>query len=122
MGKIVAFAGGPLAVSAASGGKLYAYNTIDATTPVEVAPENPSRQKITFHNPGTVDLYVFPEFKINSGSDAANAPTVAAPGGSFLVYANGGTLTIEGECQQAWFALAASGTSDKPLTVMDSNT
>lgn len=113
--------GSPGAVASASGGKLYAWNTLDATTPIQVAPANPQRQELLFHNPGDVDVFVYPQYKLNTGSDVANAPTVAAPGGAFRIYANGGSLTIKGECQQAWYALCASSTG-KPLTVMDSNT
>lgn len=121
MGLISTGPGSPLAFSSASGGKLYPFNALDAVTPQQVAPANPSRQKIVFHNPGTVDVFVFPQLQNATGSATSNAPTVAAPGGSFRVYANGGTLSVEGECQGAWSALAASG-STGALTVMDSNT
>lgn len=114
--------GGSGAMGPTSGGKLYAYNTLGAVTPVVVAPANPDRQRLTFHNPGTVDVFVYPAYKLNTGSNVANAPTVAAPGGSFRIYGNGGSLTLEGgEIGQAWSALAASGTTE-PLTVLDSNT
>lgn len=121
MGLISTGPGSPLAFSAASGGKVYAWNTLDAVTPVQVAPANPSRQKIMFHNPGTVDVLIIPQYVVNTGSNVAATTTVAARGGGFLVYANGGVLTIEGECQNAWYALAVSA-SGNPLTVMDSNT
>lgn len=121
MGLITTGPGSPLAFSAASGGKVYAYNTLDAVTPVQVAPANPSRQKITFHNPGTVDIIVFPAYLQTTGSDVAAGTTVASRGGGFLVYGNGGTLSVEGECQGAWKALAVSSTGN-PITVMDSNT
>lgn len=105
-----------------SGGKLYAYNALDAVTPQQVAPQNKFRTKITFHNPHpTIDVLVYPQFKLNTGSNATNDPTIATPGGGFWVYANGGSLTIEGEVSQAYFALGASG-STGALTVMDSNT
>lgn len=121
MTMIVGGVGGASVFSSASGGKLYAYNALDDTTPTQVAPINTQRQRITFHNPGDVDVFVYPAFKVNTGTAVANAPTVAAPGGSFRVFANGGALTIEGsENSLAWYALAASG-SGKPLTVMDSN-
>lgn len=126
MGLISTGPGSPLAFGSASGGKVYGYNNI-STTPRTVAPANTSRQKITFHNPGTVDLYIAPANVQNvlgtSPTQPANvalAPTTSALGGCWLVYANGGTLSIEGECQGAWQALAASGTTN-PLTVMDSN-
>lgn len=121
MGLISTGPGSPLAFSSASGGKVYAWNTLDAVTGIQVAPANPSRQKILFHNPGTVDVLIYPQYVQTTGSNVAAATSVAAKGGGFLVYANGGTLTIEGECQGAWYALALSSTGN-PLTVMDSNT
>lgn len=114
--------GGARSFGPTSGGKLYAFNALDAVTPQQVAPANTSRTKITFHNPhATIDVLVYPQYKLNTGSNVANLPTVAAKGGGFWVYANGGSLTIEGEVSQAFFALAASGTTGA-LTVMDSNT
>lgn len=126
MGIISTGPGSPLAFSAASGGKVYGYNNI-STTPATVAPANPSRQKITFHNPGTVDIFVGPAYVQNTigstpttNADVAFTPTTTNYGGCWRVYANGGTLSIEGECQGAWQALAASGSTNQ-LTVMDSN-
>lgn len=121
MGTIIAGSGGALAYSAASGGKTYAFNTISTTPTANVAPVNPGRQKITFHNPGDVDILVAPMFIQNTGSNVALVPSPSARGGCYLVYANGGTLTLTGECQNAWQALSVSA-SGKPLTVTDSNT
>ena len=121
MGGIVAIAGGPRAFNGASGGKIYAWNTIGNVTPVQVAPVNTQRQKITFHNPGTIDVIIFPALVQTTGSSVASTTTVAAKGGGFLVYGNGGTLVIEGECQGAWMSLSVSATGNA-LTVMDSNT
>lgn len=112
--------GAPATVGPASGGKVYAFNALDATTPQEVAPANPSRRGLTFHNPGDVDMFIFPQYVQTTGANVANTVTTSALGGAFRVYANGGTLIISGECQGAWYALAASSTG-KPLTVMDSN-
>lgn len=120
MGLIVGNAGAPLAFSSASGGKIYANNSI-STTPAQVIAANTGRQKITFHNPGDADIFVAPTTSINtSGAAATLTPTTSALGGCFRVFANGGTLVIEGECQGAWQAFSASG-SGKPLTIMDSN-
>lgn len=121
MGIISTSPGSPSAIGATSGGKVYGFNALDAVTPTVVAPANSSRQKLDFHNPGTIDVIVFPSLIQTSGSSAANGATVAAKGGAFLVYANGGVLTVSGECQGEWKALAVSGTGN-PLTVMDSNT
>lgn len=101
--------------SSASGGKVYPYNAL--TTLVQVVPANPSRQKLTFHNPGTVDVFVGPVVNYNG---ATMTPTTVAYGGTFRVFANGGTLVVEGECTTAWQALSATGGA-AILTVMDSN-
>ena len=127
MGLISTGPGSPLAFSSASGGKVYGYNNVSNVAPLVVAQANPSRQKITFHNPGTVDIFIGPSFVQNvlgtapaNPTNVAFVPTTSLYGGCFRVYANGGTLVLEGECQGAWQALAASGTTN-PLTVMDSN-
>lgn len=115
--------GGPQAFSSASGGKVYAYNAITSVANTTVAPANPNRQRVTFHNPGAVDIYISPAVAYTSysaSSPTTLTPTTGALGGTRVVYANGGTLEITGECQGAWQALAASGTTN-PLTVMDSN-
>lgn len=115
----VVIAGGVGVFSSATGGKIYAENDI-STTPQEVAPANPSRQQITFHNPGTVDIFVAPASSYNGTTFTTLSPTTSALGGCFRVFANGGTLVISGECQQAWQAFSASS-SGNPLTIMDSN-
>lgn len=112
--------GGSRTVSTATGGKIYAYNTITSANNVTVVAANPQRTKITFHNPSDVDILISPTQSFNGSILATLTPTNAAKGGGFTVFAAGGTLTIEGECQQAWQALAASG-AGKALTVMDSN-
>lgn len=113
--------GAPGTVGPASGGKVYGYSTLSTLT--TVAPANPSRTKITFHNPGTVDILVGPAAAFTSFSAVTPStltPTTAAYGGCFRVFGNGGTVIIEGECQQAWQALTSDATTGQ-LTVMDSN-
>lgn len=114
---LIAGIGSPQAFSSASGGKMHAFNTLNAAGGVEVAPQNPSRVTLTFHNPGTVDALVYPA--INSFGNFIS-PSNASRGGAFLVFANGGTLVISGEIQTAWNAISVSG-ANNPLTVMDSN-
>lgn len=111
--------GGALTFSSASGGKIYEANSL-TTTASPIAPANTARQRITFHNPGDVDFFIAPMFQQNNGSNVALAPNPSALGGCFRVFANGGTLVIEGECQGAWQAFSASG-ANNPITVMDSN-
>lgn len=130
MGLISTGPGSPLAFSAASGGKVYGYNNISESAARVVAQANPSRQKITFHNPGASDIFIAPSnvqgtlgTAPTQPTNTALVPTNAALGGCFRVYGNGGTLAIEGECQGAWQALAVTGAgSTNPLTVMESNT
>ncbi len=118
MGMISTGPGSPLAFSSASGGKVYGYNNIAEAAAKVVAQANPSRQKITFHNPGTSDIFIAP----SKPSNVALVLSNAALGGSWRVYGNGGTLSIEGECQGAWQALAVTGAgATNPLTVMESN-
>ena len=115
--------------SSASGGKVYGYNNINETTARVVAPANPSRVRISFHNPGANDIFIAPVNVQNvlgtsptNPSDVALTLTNAALGGSRRVYGNGGTLDITGECQGSWQALAVTGAgTTNPLTVMDSN-
>ena len=117
--------GGPgasLTVNGANGGKVYAYNNIIESGLVTVAVANPARQRITFHNPGTSDIFVAPAYIQTTGSNVAFTPSNAVLGGCIRVYANGGQFTVEGECQGAWqaFAVTGAGTSN-PLTVIDTN-
>lgn len=102
-------------VSAASGGFFLAFNNL-TTTPQTVLQNIPGRTSITFHNPGTVDVFVAPLFVQTTGSDILLTPSPGALGGCFRVYANGGTLEIKGECQKPWQVFAASG-SGNPLTI-----
>lgn len=121
--------GASATVSSASGGKVYAYNNISELAAIVVAQANPARRKITFHNPGTNNIIIAPSFVQNVIGTAPTQPsnvalvlTSAALGGGRLVYSNGGTLEISGECQGAWQAIGASGSGVANfLTVEDSN-
>ncbi len=129
MGIISTGPGSPLAFSSASGGKVYGYNNIAEAAPIVVAQANPSRQKISFHNPGASDIFIAPSVTQNvlgtapaNPSNATLTPSNAALGGCWRVYGNGGVLSIEGECQGAWQAFAVTGAgANNPLTVMESN-
>jgi len=114
-------------VAGANGGKTYGFNNITNAANVVVAQANPSRQKLTFHNPGPNDIFVS-QTTIQgvlgtapvSPSDVPFTPTTALLGGTLRVFGNGGSLVVDGECQKAWQALAATGTTN-PLTVIESN-
>lgn len=116
-------------VSAASGGKVYAFNNISEASARVVANANPFRRRITFHNPGANDIYVAPAYVQNvvgtaptQPSNVALTPSNAALGGCRIIYGNGGTLVVEGECQGGWQAFAKTGAgTTNPLTVEDSN-
>ena len=119
MSRIATIVGSPGTISAAGGGRVYAFNAL-TTAPAQILGINPARQRITIHNPGAIDAFVAPSQVQNGGSDANLSPTTLALGGCFRVYANGGTLELTGEVQKAWQAFSASGAGN-PLTVMDSN-
>lgn len=121
--------GGAQSFASASGGKVYGYNNINETTPRVVANGNPFRVSITFHNPGTNDIYIGPTNVQNvlgtattSPSNVPLVPTTSLLGGMWRVFGNGGVLVISGECQGGWQALAvAGGGTTNSLTVMESN-
>lgn len=126
---IITGVGSPGTVASASGGKVYGYNNISESAAIAVAPANPQRTKITFHNPGSSDLYVAPAVVQNTlgtapGVNQTNTTltlTNAALGGSLIIFSQG-TLEITGECQGAWQALAKTGAgTTNPLTVIDTN-
>jgi hypothetical protein len=100
---------------------ISAFNAI-STVVAPLVGANPSRKAITFHNPGTVDIVVFPTTVLQGiagGGSIALAPTTAALGGGFRIFANGGQITLTGAvAKQAWQALSVTA-SGNPLTVME---
>jgi hypothetical protein len=89
------------------------------TSPISIIGSNASRQLITFHNPGTVDIFVFPTTVLSGGASVTLTPSLASLGGGFRIFANGGDRTIGfPAAAQAWQALAASA-SNNPLTIME---
>lgn len=122
MGFIVANPGGALAYNGASGGKVYGYNNITESGLVTVAAANSARVKLTFHNPGSSDVFIAPVVIQTTGSNVAFTPSNATLGGCIRIYGNGGQFIIEGECQGAYQAFAVTGAgSSNPLTVIDTN-
>lgn len=124
MAHFAASPGASNAVGPTSGGKVYAFNNI-STVAQPVAPANPQRTSLTFCNPGAVNIYVYPQFVqaqngIVTTNNIALAPTPSALGGCLVVYANGGSIVIQGECAGQYNAFALTGISNA-LTVMDSN-
>lgn len=107
--------GSPGTVASASGGKVTPF-IISGTFPTLAIAGNPQRQSITFHNPGTINIYVSPTL---TATGAALNPSLGALAGCFIIFP-GALLIISGECQTPWQAFAASG-SNNPLTIMESN-
>jgi len=99
----------------ATGGKVWPFNNI-GTAPIQVVGRNAYREFITFANPGTQTIFVAP---LNDATGAPLMPSLFALGGCFPVL-SGAELTITGECQNGWQALAAAGLSNA-LTVFESN-
>jgi len=113
MTMILVGVGSPGTISSANGGKVT--GVLVVTTGGQVIAANPPRQSITFHNPGTTNVFVYPMLNATGG---ANSPSSANPSGSFQVLP-GGLITVTGECQGAWGAFGASATNY--LTIMESN-
>jgi hypothetical protein len=110
--------GSPGTVASASGGKVTPVNGL-TTTPGQVIGINSQRRQITFHNPGgSITVYVY---MLQTATGATLVPALPnSLGGTFSVLP-GGFLVVDGECQFAWGAFAASG-STASLTIMESNT
>lgn len=88
-------------------------NSLSTTAVVAVSP-NTTRHGILFHNPGSINTYVYP-------SNIGTAPSVASPGGSFVIY-GGGTLSFPSplfsNVNCGWSAFVSSG-SNQPLTILE---
>lgn len=105
-------------MAALANSTITAVNNI-GTSPGQVIGANGSRTQITFHNPGAVDIIVFPTQVLINGANSTLTPSLGALGGGFRIFANGGDRTIKAPAAcQAWQALSASG-SGNPLTIME---
>jgi hypothetical protein len=88
------------------------------TTPQFVIFANPSRNSLTFHNPGTNSVVVFPASVLVNGANVPLAPTISALGGGFLL-PSGAALFMGGTAaKQQWQALALTG-GGNPLTITE---
>lgn len=88
------------------------------TTPQRVIGPNPTRNGITFHNPGQGTVVVFPEHVLIDGKSVRLTPSLTALGGGFLL-PYGATLFIgEATAQQGFQALALAGSAN-PLTIQE---
>jgi hypothetical protein len=119
MSGVVSFVGAPQSVSGANGGKIYADNNL-ANDPHQIAPANPNRRSIVFHNPGTADVYVTMAYQMTqNGTAVPNSANIETIGGAFRILPAGTLSFIGGEIQAAWLGFAAG--DGIPITVMDSN-
>lgn len=107
---------GAQTIGPASGGKVTAINNLSSVANTQVIGPNTNRVSITFHAPGTIDIYVSPLKDVNGNT---LSPSLASLGGTFHVFA-GGDRIVSGECQTGWQAFSASGVN-QPLTVSESN-
>ena len=104
--------------SGSSGIGTRAFNTIASSFTTQVLPANTSRASIVFSNPGTVDVFVAPT---SDATGATISPSTGALGGTFRIFANGGTLSLAGAVQTVWVAFSSSGTGNS-FTTLESNT
>lgn len=95
------------------GGAVTAVNNV-TTTGAQVLAANSARINLSFHNPGNVNLFVYP---LVNALGTTNAPTLSALGGSFVVFP-GAYFAVVDTTNGAWGAFAASGTTN-PLTILE---
>lgn len=92
----------------------YGFGNLGTSTATTIIVANSNRYGLIFHNPGTANVYVYP-------SAMTSAPTVAAPGGAFLIYP-GSTLSLPSplfaNTNGAWSAFSGTG-SDQAFTVVE---
>lgn len=87
-----------------------------STSPQTLLPVNPQVQKVTFHNPGTVVIYVC------QSTDTAGAALVPGPNpGNWEIFP-GGLLIFTGNGAGAGWLGAAASASGNPFTVAVSQT
>jgi hypothetical protein len=85
------------------------------TAPTQVLPANPQVQKVIFHNPGTVNVFVCQALDANG-----NALVPGAAGGSWEIFPGGLLIFTGNGAAGAW--LAAAATAGGALTIATSQT
>jgi hypothetical protein len=97
-------------------GNITAVNNLTAASGfIQVIGSNAKRNLISFHNPGTILVYVTPS---QWSGGVTSTPSLSALGGTFEVVP-GDWITIAGDVTSSWLGCPASGVN-QPLTVMDS--
>jgi hypothetical protein len=97
--------------------RVYAINNLGASL-IMVVPANPSRNSLTFHNPGQQNVAVFPQYVLVNGQNVLLTPSLSALGGGFVLQF-AATLFIGGSsAKMQWNALALAG-SGNPLTASE---
>jgi hypothetical protein len=86
------------------------------TGSTQILPQNTQVQKVTFHNPGTVSVYVCQAEDANG-----NALTAGPNPGNFQIFPGGLLIFTGNGAGAAWLGAAASG-SDNPFTMAVSQT
>lgn len=86
------------------------------TGSTQILAQNPQVQKITFHNPGTIVVYVCQATDMNG-----NALTAGANPGNWEIFPGGLLIYTGNGAGAAWLAAAASA-SENPFTVAVSQT
>ena len=86
------------------------------TGSTQVLPQNPQVQKVTFHNPGTIAIYVCQATDMNG-----NALTAGLHPGNWLIESGAIFIYTGNGAGAAWLAAAASSSAN-PFTVAVSQT
>ena len=98
----------------------YPFNNIGVAAATTVIVANTSRYGLVFHNPGTANIYVFPN-NIAAAPVSASLPTFSSVGGSFLIYPSS-TLSFPSplfaNVNGAWSAFSGTG-SNQSFTVVE---
>jgi hypothetical protein len=87
-------------------GNVLGVNNVGNVSNIQVIGQDPGRKQLVFHNPNaTNNLLVSPT---QDATGATLNPTFSSPGGGYLIFP-GGFLTLTGDVQGAWQAIASTG-------------
>lgn len=89
---------------------FYGFNNI-TTSPVTVVAGSTGSTfptELSFHNPSSIDVIVYPSVDGNGNAITASS---SSPGGGVLIYSNGGSAVIDGGSTMAWLAVSTGTAS-----------